>query len=107
MTKLVQLSLLSATTLLSLSPTLLSQTPPPSSPKLKDEVRMPWHRSDENFLRLWLVAGPFPGGLDTDCLSGQGGQASAQPSDGLEQKRADGTTVKWHSQKSWGRCHPL
>jgi len=62
---------------------------------------MPWQRSDENFLRLWLVAGPFPGGLETNCLSGQGGDASTLPTDGLEQKRADGTTVKWHSQKSW------
>jgi len=63
---------------------------------------MPWHRSEENFLRLWLVAGPFPCTLETDCLSAQNGEASIQPTDGLDQKRADGTSVKWHSQKSWG-----
>lgn len=101
MTRLVRLFLLTAATLLSLSSTLLSQTPPPASPKLKDEMRMPWHRSDENFLRLWLVAGPFPGGLETDCLSVQAGKAATQPTDGLELKRADGTSFKWHAQKSW------
>ena len=62
---------------------------------------MPWQRGERNFLRLWLVAGPFPCGLETDCLSGQGGEAGIQATDGLEQKRADGTSVKWHSQKSW------
>jgi len=63
---------------------------------------MPFQRGDRNFLRLWLVAGPFPCSLETDCLIGQGGEAGIQAKDGLEQKRADGTTVKWHSQKSWG-----
>ncbi len=65
-------------------------------------MRMPWQRGERNFLRLWLVAGPFPCGLETDCLNGQGGEAGIQATDGLEQKRADGTSVKWHSQKSWG-----
>jgi dienelactone hydrolase len=80
----------------------LAQGPPPAAPKLKDEMRMPWKRGEDNFLRLWLIAGPFQGELDTDCLRGQGGEAHLQPADGQEQKRADGTTVKWHSQKSWG-----
>jgi len=72
----------------------------PASPlKLKDEQRMPWKRDADRFLRQWLVVGPFPGGLDTDCL---GGESAIQPADGMEQKRADGTSVKWHSQKSWG-----
>ncbi|HEY1221190.1 MAG: prolyl oligopeptidase family serine peptidase [Bryobacteraceae bacterium] len=60
---------------------------------------MPWQRGERNFLRLWLVAGPFEGGLETDYLSGETG---TRATDGLEQKRADGTSVKWHSQKSWG-----
>jgi dienelactone hydrolase len=78
-----------------------AQEQPAPKLKLKDEMRMPWKRGDENFLRLWLVAGPFPGELQTDCLSGQGGESTLQPTDGQEQKRADGITVKWHSQKSW------
>ena len=67
--------------------------------KFKDEMRMPWQRGDRNFLRQWLVAGPFACQVNADCL---GGEAAVQPADGKEQKRADGTTVKWHSQKSWG-----
>jgi len=65
-------------------------------------MRMPWQRGERNFLRLWLVVGPFACGLEADCLSGPGGEAGIRATDGLEQKRADGTSVKWHSQKSWG-----
>lgn len=80
-----------------------SQTPePPAAPKFKDEMRMPWTRGIEDFLRLWLIAGPFPGKLETDCLQGEGGEMHLQPIDGQEQKRSDGTKVRWHSQKSWG-----
>jgi len=80
---------------------LLAQVPP-AAPKLKDEMRMPWKRGDENFLRLWLIAGPLPGELESDCFRGQGGEAHLQPTDGQEQEGADGTKVRWHSQKSWG-----
>jgi dienelactone hydrolase len=80
----------------------LGQEPtPPPKPKLKDELRMPWQRGDGNFLRQWLVAGPFACGLQADCLSGQGGESAAQASDGPELKRADGTSVRWHAQKAW------
>jgi dienelactone hydrolase len=80
-----------------------AQEPAPApKPKLKDEMRMPWTRGDESYIRLWLVAGPFPGNLESDCLSAQGREGGIQPTDGLEQKRADGTSVKWHSYKSWG-----
>jgi dienelactone hydrolase len=77
---------------------------PPSAPqtKLKDELRLPWTRGDESFIRRWLVVGPFAGDLATDPLASQGGEASAQPQDGLELKRADGSNVKWHSVTSWG-----
>ena len=38
----------------------LGQEPPPApTPKLKDELRMPWLRGNGDFLRQWLVAGPF------------------------------------------------
>jgi dienelactone hydrolase len=78
----------------------LGQEPPPA-PKLKDELRMPWQRGDCDFLRQWLVAGPFACALGADCLGGQGGEAAAQPSDGQEMKGADGTIVRWHTQKAW------
>lgn len=100
MTKRVPLSL-STALLLSLSSNAGAQTAPATT-KLKDEMRMPWQRGERNFLRLWLVAGPFACGLEADCLSSSGGEAGIRATDGLEQKRADGTSVKWHSQKSWG-----
>ena len=75
----------------------------PSAPqaKLKDELRMPWTRGDASYVRRWLVVGPFAGDLATDPLAGQGGEASAQPQDGLEVKRADGSIAKWHFVTSW------
>ena len=101
MTKLTRFFLLVAVFLPCASSTLNSQTPPATN-KLKDEMRMPWERGDERFLRGWLVAGPFPGGLDTNCLPGGAGEADAQPMDGMEVKLPDGTSVKWHPQRSWG-----
>ncbi|MFA5264953.1 MAG: hypothetical protein WC378_14105, partial [Opitutaceae bacterium] len=62
---------------------------------------MPWTRGDESFIRSWLVAGAFPGGLNEDVLAAQGGEAAIQPSDGMESKRSDGTAVKWHTFSSW------
>ena len=97
MSRRVRLSLLTAISLCPFSNAGAQTAPAPS--KLKDELRMPWQRGDRNFLRLWLVAGSFACGLETDCL---GGEAGVQATDGLDQKRADGSVVKWHSQKSWG-----
>ncbi len=73
----------------------------PSAPKLKDEVRQPWQRGDWSFQRRWLIAGPFPCTLEAECLGAAGSEATARPTDGQEQKRADGTSVKWHALKSW------
>ena len=99
MSRLVRLSLFAA---MLLCPSLNAGAETAPAPvKLKDEMRMPWQRGDQNFIRLWLVAGPFSCALETDCLVGQSAEAAAQPTDGMEQKRADGTLVKWHSQKSW------
>jgi dienelactone hydrolase len=72
----------------------------PSAPKLKDEMRMPWTRSDERYLRFWLVAGSFHGALGTDFFKTQEGEASLRPTDGQEVTQADGS-VRWHSQRSW------
>ena len=100
MTRRVRLSLLTA--ILPFLFSIAGAQTAPAFTKLKDELRMPWQRGERNFLRLWLVAGPFRCGLETDCLSGQAGEAGILATDGLEQKRADGTSVRWHSQKSWG-----
>ena len=79
-----------------------AQAPTPTpAPKLKDEMRQPWQRGDWNYLRQWLIAGPFPCTLESDCLGAAGSEAAIRPKDGQEQKRADGTSVKWRPVKSW------
>src|SRR5512139_835940 len=80
--------------------TAIAEEPAPG-PRLKDELRMPWTRGDADYLRQWLVVGPFSCELAADCLSGQGGEAAIMPVDGQESKRADGTSVRWHGQKAW------
>jgi dienelactone hydrolase len=69
---------------------------------LKDEMRMPWNRNDDRYLRRWLVVGAFPSALDSDCLLEQGGEVNIRPGDGMAHRRADGTIVKWHQFESWG-----
>jgi dienelactone hydrolase len=69
--------------------------------RLKDELRLPWKRGNEDFIRRWLVIGPFAGGLETDGLAASGGEAAAEPREGIEVQRADGTHVQWHAVVSW------
>ena len=87
MSRRVRLSLLTAMLPCFLSSAGAQTAPAPT--KFKDELRMPWQRGGQNFLRLWLVAGPFACGLETDCL---GGETAIHATDGLEQKRAE---TKW------------
>jgi len=74
---------------------------------LKDEMRMPWVRNNERYIRRWLVVGAFPASpassaMATDYLADQGGEAAIKPADGLKHKRGDGSDVKWHWMDSWG-----
>ena len=48
----------------------------PAVPKLKEEMRLPWSRGDERFIRHWLVLSDLPlaGGFDKDWLAAQGGE---------------------------------
>ena len=60
------------------------QEPKPTAPQLKNEMRMPWARSDERFIRQWLVLGDIPlaaGGFDKDWLTEHGGEAAIKPAD--------------------------
>jgi len=79
----------------------LAQEPSPAPPRLKDEMRMPWTRNDERYIRRWLVVGALPGTLDQDVLGAAGGEASVRPSDGTEVKRPDGTVARWRNTDSW------
>ncbi len=77
------------------------------SPGLKDEMRMPWVRNNERYIRHWLVVGAFPAapggsGLNTDYLADQGGETGVKPADGLKHRRTDGSEIKWHPMDSWG-----
>ncbi len=87
-----------------LVPSVLAQAPAPS---LKDEMRMPWTRSNERYIRQWLVVGAFKpaatsNALETDFLAEQGGETGIKPVDGLAHKRAEGSPAKWHPVDSWG-----
>ena len=66
------------------------------------DMRMPWKRGDERFLRSWLVAGPFRAALDSTCMTGRAGDAGVHPAEGEESHGRDGSSVRWHAQKSWG-----
>ena len=77
-----------------------AQSPPPTT-KLKDEMRQPWQRGDWNFHASLADRGAVPCTLGAECLGAAGSEAAARPAEGQEQKRADGTSVKWHPLKSW------
>jgi dienelactone hydrolase len=76
----------------------------PAAPKLKEEMRMPWSRGDERFIRHWLVLSDLPlaGGFDKDWLAGQGGEAAIRPAEKMALKLPDGKTVQWRTVVSWG-----
>jgi dienelactone hydrolase len=75
------------------------QTPP--KPSLKNELRLPWQRSEDRYLRNWLIAGAFAGSLDQDPLAGQGGEANLHPVAGQKSKRPDGSQAEWTPSVVW------
>jgi hypothetical protein len=93
-------ALLTGAVLLCVLTSVLAQSPPAST-KLKDEMRQPWQRSDENFLRWWLAAGPFKCTMDADCLGAAGTEGTQRPTDGLAMKGADGASANWHRISSY------
>ncbi|MEO8061921.1 MAG: prolyl oligopeptidase family serine peptidase [Pseudomonadota bacterium] len=70
----------------------------PAAPKLKDEMRQPWQRTNEDYLRHWLVLGPIHCDLVSDCLKSAGGEAAVKPEEGAEVKLSDGAALKWGAQ---------
>ena len=56
----------------------------------------PVHTIDGEFIREWLVLGPFfPDDLETDFLTDVGGEANVNPNEGDTVIRADGETLTW------------
>jgi hypothetical protein len=94
-----------------LSPTLGGQEAKPT-PHLKEEMRMPWSRSNERFIRRWLVLGDIPlsgtpNGFDKDWLVDHGGETIIQPVEQMAHQLPNGTTIKWRSVKAWGDATDL
>ena len=76
----------------------------PAPAQLKEEMRLPWSRSNERFLRSWLVLGDIPlaGGFENDWLSAQGGETGVKPVEKASITLPDKTTVAWRQLTSWG-----
>ncbi len=83
-----------------LSSSLSPAAESPPAPKLKDEMRQPWQRDDDRYIRTWKVAGAFKCDLPRDCLDIPGGEAAANPDQ--SQKRADGSELSWREDHAWG-----
>lgn len=86
---------------------------------LKEEMRMPWSRSNERFIRRWLVLGDIPldaiptglkegapsavlKGFETDCLIEHGGEASIKPEEKMSHKYSKGPALQWRAVTAWG-----
>jgi dienelactone hydrolase len=75
----------------------------PAAPKLKEEMRSPWSRGNERFIRHWLVVSDLPlgEGFDKDWLAAQGGETAVHPSEKMEVKLPDGKTQQWRTVVAW------
>ena len=86
---------------------------------LKEEMRMPWSRSNERFIRRWLVLGDIPSdalptslkegaplpvlkGFETDWLIEHGGEASIKPVEKMTHKYSKGPALPWRAVTAWG-----
>jgi len=59
------------------------------------------HNIDGEYIREWLVLGPFfPDDLDRDFLADAGGEANVQPKEGDTVITADGKILKWERYSS-------
>ena len=96
--------------LLASSTAVFGQEPKPAAPQLKNEMRMPWSRGDERFIRHWLVLGDIPfaaGGFEQDWLTEHGGEAAIKPAEKMTHRLPGGSTVAWRDVTSWGDATDL
>ena len=76
--------------------------------KLKEEMRMPWTRSNERFIRLWMVLGDIPStDLDKDWLTEQGGEAAIKPVEKMQHSLPSGKKIAWRPVTAWGDAADL
>jgi len=84
---------------------VFGQEPKAAAPQLKNEMRMPWARSDERFIRRWLALGDIPlapGAFDKDWLTEHGGEAAIKPAEKMAHRLPNGSTVAWRDVTAWG-----
>ena len=61
------------------------------------------HNVDSNFIKDWLILGPFSGNdIDQDYLESIGGEANMAPKVGDTVKTAQGQTLTWNLYRSPG-----
>jgi len=59
------------------------------------------HAIDGEYIREWLVLGPFfPNDLDSDFLANAGGEANVEPNEGDTVTTSDGKTLTWKRYES-------
>jgi hypothetical protein len=81
----------------------------PTPPKLKEQMRTPWTRSEERFIRHWLALGDIPLGdsFDKDWLVEHGGETAIKPVEKMTHQLPNGSTIKWRSLTAWGDATDL
>ncbi|MBM3242027.1 hypothetical protein FJZ31_37625, partial [Candidatus Poribacteria bacterium] len=66
------------------------------------------HPVDGNYIRAWLVLGPFfPNDLAYDFLTGVGGEAKIEPKEGDTITTVEGTILTWKRYKAKGNIVDL
>lgn len=82
----------------------LAQPPEKPTTHLKDEMRQPWSRSHERFLRHWQVLGEFPltTAFEKDPLAASGGEAALVADEKTPVTLPDGTKLHWRAVTAWG-----
>jgi len=71
---------------------------------------MPWARSNERFIRRWLVLSDIPlgaDGLDKDWLADHGGEAGIKPAEKMAHSLPGGATAQWRPVTAWGDATDL
>jgi len=68
---------------------------------------MPWSRSNERFIRNWLVVTGIPipegsTGFEKDVLTDQGGETAIHQVEHMTHHLPNGESVSWQSLRSWG-----
>jgi dienelactone hydrolase len=90
------------------TPIFAREEPPaakaPATTHLKEETRAVWSRSNERYIRKWLMLSDIPlaTGFDKDYLTEHGGEVAIHPVEKMSHKLPDGKEIQWRDVKAWG-----